>query len=152
MKFIKTLKSRNGRSVDFEKIETPIEDICKKFNVLLLYIFGSYATSSADKLSDLDIAFLPEKKLYPDKTLNLLGELQDIFQEEAVDLVDLNTAPLPLTHRILKDGRCLYANSLAVKIEFESRKEHLYYDTALLRKEYFEAMKRRIENGSFGYR
>lgn len=152
MKFINTLKSRNGRPVDFEEVEFGIEDICKRFNILLLYIFGSYASSGADKLSDLDIAYLPARKLDLDKTLDLLSELQDIFEEEAIDFVDINTAPLALTHRILRDGKCLYASSLAIKIEFEMKREHLYYDTIPLRREYFEAMKRRIENGSFGYR
>jgi len=119
---------------------------------LLLYLFGSYALGYANRLSDLDIAFLPKEEFNLDKTLNLLAELQTIFQEEAIDLVDLSKAPLTLIHRVLKEGRCLYACNLRKKIEFESKNETLYYDTAPLRKDYFSALERRIKNGTFGYR
>ncbi|MFH1856406.1 MAG: nucleotidyltransferase domain-containing protein [Candidatus Omnitrophota bacterium] len=152
MKFIDTLKSRNGRPINFRKIEPRIEKFCGKFNIVLMYIFGSYALGNAGKISDLDVAVLSEKGINLDKTLILIEELQKIFAEEAVDFVDLKLAPLTLIHRVLKEGRCLYAQSLEVKIEFETKKESLYYDTAFLRKEHFEAMKRRIRNGSFGYR
>ena len=152
MKFLKTFKSREGNPIDFKEIEFSIEKCCRKFDIWLLYIFGSYAFDKAYKLSDLDIAFLPHHKLDLDKTLGFLNEFQDIFQEEAIDLVDLKKAPLSLIHRVFKEGRCLYARDLRTRIEFEVRSESLYYDTEPLRKKYFEALERRIEDGSFGYR
>lgn len=152
MRFLKVIKSRNGKPINFEEIEPRIKDLSRKFDILLLYLFGSYAFDKAYKLSDLDIAFLSKRRLDLDKTLALLGELQDIFREEAIDLVNLGRAPLTLIHRVLKEGRCLYARDLKTKVEFESRNENLYYDAEPLRKEYFEAMRRRIKDGTFGYR
>ncbi len=151
MRFIKVLKSREGKAINFEEIELKVKDLSKRFDLLLLYIFGSYASNNANALSDLDIAFLPENKFNVGKILSLIGELQDIFEEEAIDLVDLSQVSLTLIHRVFK-GRCLYARDLRKKIEFESRKENLYYDTEPLRKEYFDALKRRIKDGTYGYR
>lgn len=58
MKFLKVLMTRDGKPIDFEKISSDIEKICKKFQIELLYIFGSYASNIADRLSDLDLAYL----------------------------------------------------------------------------------------------
>ena len=152
MKFIRVLKSRNGKPIDFMAIESEIENICQEFGILLFYVFGSYAQNFANKLSDLDIAFLSKEKFDLHQLLEFLSKLQDIFEEEAVDLIDLRGAPLALIHRVLKEGRCIYAKNLPEKVEFESRSETLYFDMQTLRNEYFISLQRRIENGTFGYR
>jgi predicted nucleotidyltransferase len=152
MKLLKVLKSRNGKAIDFEKVESEIEKVSRKFGILLFYVFGSYAFGKAYKLSDLDLAFLSINKFVLRKRLALLNKLQTIFEEEAIDLIDLNTAPLTLVHRIFKEGKCLYAQDLRTKIEFETKCEVLYFDTEPLRKEYSKALTERIKDGSFGYR
>lgn len=81
-----------------------------------------------------------------------MKELQDIFEEEALDLVDLKKAQIPLIHRIFKEGRCLYARDFKTKIDFETQMESRYFDTETLRKEYFSTLRKRLENGSYGYR
>lgn len=151
MRFIDTLKSRAGKPIQFKKIESRIEEIVKDFDIVLLYVYGSYAFGVASKLSDLDIAFLAHKRLSFDKQLELLERLQEIFEEEAIDLVDLSRAPLTLVHRVLKEGRRIYAHSLSERIEFETRCENLYLDAEPLRREYERALIKRIENGSYGY-
>jgi len=156
MRFLKVLKTREGRPLNFEELEPLIAEICKRYRLSLFYIFGSYFGSytfgRASRLSDLDVAVLPEPELELDELLNLIAELQEIFEEEAVDLVDLRKAPLTLIHRVLKEGKCLYARDLRTKIEHESRWETLYLDTEPLRREYFKALERRLEDGSFGDR
>jgi len=146
------MKLRYGKPVNLEEIAPQMKALAREFNILLLYLFGSYTSGEADKLSDIDIAFLSREKFDLDKTLRLISELQDIFQDEAIDLVDLSKAPLSLIHRIIKEGICLYACELRTKIEFESKNETLYYDTAPLRREYFKELERRIKDGTFGYR
>ena len=47
MRFIDTLKSRNGKPIEFEKIEGRIERIAKRFRLSLLYVYGSYAFDMA---------------------------------------------------------------------------------------------------------
>jgi len=152
MRFIDTIKSRNGKPIDFEKIEGRIKKAVKEFNVALFYIYGSYAFDKASKLSDLDAAFFSRKMMPFNKQHIFIQKLQDIFEEEAIDLVDLNRVPLTLIHRILKEGKCLYAKSLSDRIEFETKCENLYLDAEPLRREYERALIRRIEDGSFGHR
>jgi len=152
MRFFKVMKSRNGKMINLNEIKPKINEVCQKFNIILLYLFGSYATGEAYGLSDLDIGFFPYKKFDLDKVLSLSSKLQDIFEEEAIDLVDLSRAPITLIHRVIKEGRCLYGKDLRRKIEFEIKNEAFYYDTEPLRKEYFGALERRIIDGTFGYR
>jgi predicted nucleotidyltransferase len=151
MRFIDAIKSRAGKPIEFEKIEGQIKGIVRDFGIILFYIYGSYAFGTGSKLSDLDIAFLGRKRISFDKQLKLIERLQDVFEEEAVDLVDLSRVPLSLIHRILRDGRCLYAKSLSERIEFETRCENLYLDAEPLRREYEQALIRRIEDGSYGH-
>lgn len=138
------LKSRKGKPLDFEQIEKEIEKLCKKFGIELFYIFGSYAKGKATPLSDLDVAFLARRKI---NTLSLLAELEKIFEEEAIEVIDLKRAPLHLIFRVLKEGKCLYAESLEKKIEFETRALCLYYDMENLREEYFAKLEQEIEHG-----
>jgi len=152
MRFFKVMKSRNGNGIDFDKVKPEVSAVCKELNIVLLYLFGSYATGKAYRLSDLDIGFLPHKKLDLGKVLSLSGKLQDIFEEEGIDLVDLSRAPITLVHRVIKEGRCLYASDPKRRIEFEVKNEAFYYDTEPLRKEYFSALERRVMDGTFGYR
>jgi predicted nucleotidyltransferase len=147
MRFYLVLKSREGKKIDFEKIEKEIEKVCKEFDISLFYIYGSYSTGNAWKLSDIDVAYLPEKDF--DKEIELIEKLEEIFEDEAIDIVNLKRVPLTLIHRILKEGKCLYAKDLKTKIEFETEKENEYFDTYYIRNEYFEKMKEKIENGSF---
>ncbi len=147
MRFIRTLKTRQGKPLDFTRLEPSIVSLCRKFNLDLLYIFGSYAQGNADLLSDLDIAYYSTEKI---NVLKLLQELEDLLGEEAIDLVDLRQASLPLIHRVLKYGKCLYAQDLKTKIQFETEAECHYFDTAPLRRTYFADMLGRIEDGTFG--
>ena len=152
MRFIRTFKSRDGKPIDFREAEASIKKVALDFNIALMYIYGSYASGRGSKLSDLDIGFLTHGQISLDEQLSLLGILQDIFEEEAIDLVDFSRAPLTLIHRALKEGRCIYARSLSEKVDFEVRHECLYLDAEPLRREYELFLTRRIEDGTFGHR
>ncbi|RKX69811.1 hypothetical protein DRP53_07080 [candidate division WOR-3 bacterium] len=152
MKFIHTLKSRDGKPIEYEKLYPQIKRVCNKHQIALLYLFGSYARNSAYHLSDLDIAFYSVSPFTPKEVLKFLGELQDLFEEEAIDLVDLRKAPLPLIHSILKHGKLLFARDLKIRIALEMRWESHYWDTEPLRRAHFNFLKRRLVNGTFGNR
>lgn len=149
MRFYPVLKSRKGKPINFKKIEKGIENLCKKFNISLFYIFGSYAKGKQNKLSDIDIAYLSEDYFDIMKEAELIEKLEDIFEDEGIDLINLKKAPLTLIHYILKEGKCIYAKNLSTKIDFETEKELEYLDTEWMRKEHFKKMIKRIKNGSF---
>ncbi len=147
MRFIRSLLTRKGKPIDFSLMEKKIETICKKYHLDLFYLFGGYAKGTTTSLSDLDLAFYARRKV---EELDLFVELMNLFGEEAIDLVDLRKAPVALIHRVLKEGKCLYATDVKIKIDFECRMESEYFDTQWMRDEYFEQMIGRIENGTYG--
>jgi len=150
--FLTVQQTRGGAPLDFMQVEPLIQQLSEQYRLLLCYVFGSYAANNASTLSDLDIAVLADHELTLKELLDLTEKLQSIFQEEAIDLVDLRKVPLTLIHRVLRDGRCLYARDLGTKIEHEMRWETLYLDAEPLRKEAFAALEKRLESGTFGHR
>jgi len=130
VRFLEIIKSRNGRAIDFDEIKSKIEEVCRRFNLALLYLYSSSASGITSRLGNLDVGFLSaEREFGRDQTLKLLDELQEIFEEEAVDLVDLSRVPLTLIYRVLKEGRCLYTKDPETRIELEARCKFLYCDT-----------------------
>ena len=152
MKFLNVQQTRAGEPLDFIQLEPLIKQLSEQYRLLLCYVFGSYASDNASTLSDLDIAVLAGHELSPKELLDLTERLQAIFKEEAIDLIDLRKVPLTLIHRVLRDGKCLFARDLGTKIEHEMRWETLYFDAEPLRKQSFEALTKRLDNGTFGHR
>lgn len=151
MRFHNVLKTRQGKPINLgnSRIDNKIKKMCLKHHIKLFYIYGSYSVGNPGRLSDLDLAYLSDVQISWEEETKLLEEATEIFEEEAIDLVDLKKVPLTLIHRILKWGKCLYAKDLKTKIDFETRKEDEYFDTEPIRKEYFKNMLERIENGAF---
>jgi len=150
--FLTVQQTRAGQPLDFIQVEPLIQQLSEHFRLLLCYVYGSYAANNASTLSDLDIAVLADHELTLKELLDLTERLQIIFQEDAIDLIDLRKVPLTLIHRVLRDGRCLFARDLGTKIEHEMRWETLYFDAEPLRRASFEALEKRLENGTFGHR
>jgi hypothetical protein len=147
MRFIKVLKTRGGKSIDLGEVEPKVREICGRYKIDLLYLFGSYATGRQGRLSDVDVAYLAREKV---DEASLLLALQDVFEDEAIDVVNLSQAPPQLVHTVLKEGRCLFCKSRDLKLDFELRAERIYWDTRRLREEYFKRMLERVRNGTFG--
>ncbi len=71
-------------------------------DVVFAYLFGSHATGKQTRLSDLDIAVYLAENDSGQKTLEILGDLNDIFKTDEIDLVVLNKASLALQFNVLK--------------------------------------------------
>lgn len=69
-----------------------------------VYRFGSWARGEESRVSDIDVAILPEESL----PSGLLPEIQEALEESAslypVDLVDLTTASGSFRARVLAEG------------------------------------------------
>jgi len=69
-----------------------------------VYLFGSWARGEESRVSDIDVAILPEESL----PAGLLPEIQEALEESAslypVDLVDLTTASASFRDRVLAEG------------------------------------------------
>ena len=69
-----------------------------------VYLFGSWARGEASRVSDIDVAILPEESL----PSGLMAEIQEALDESAslhpVDLVDLSATSAAFRSRVLAEG------------------------------------------------
>lgn len=94
------------------------------------YLFGSFGRGEARPDSDVDIGLLYAST--PASTLDsqpflVAAELESLLGR-AVDIVVLNTAPVDLVHRVLRDGRLLLEPNPSARIAFEVRARNEYFD------------------------
>lgn len=94
------------------------------------YLFGSTARGEAGPKSDVDVGLLYETAPAPtlsSQPLLAAAELESQLGRR-VDLVVLNTAPVDLVHRVLRDGLLLLQPSPSRRIAFEVRARNEYFD------------------------
>jgi predicted nucleotidyltransferase len=94
------------------------------------YLFGSAARGTAGPRSDVDVAVLYERT--PPATLeglplDLEGRLERLLGCPA-QVVVLNTAPVGLVHRVLRDGVLLLDRDPRARIRFEVRARNEFFD------------------------
>jgi uncharacterized protein len=98
-------------------------------NVLFAYLFGSWARNAVTPLSDIDIAvYLREAHPDAEDKLAILGELADRLETDAIDVVVLNSAPLTLQARVVRDRQVLVDREPYLRHAFESLILREYFD------------------------
>jgi predicted nucleotidyltransferase len=106
-----------------------IEQICRKFGVKALYVFGSRSAEIAhavqdEKLafqqlqSDLDIGVLTKSELSVDEKVDLMLELEELFNVPRVDLVILQEADAFLAANVIR-GERIYAQDSYAADEYD---------------------------------
>src|SRR3990172_7203712 len=81
-----------------------------RLEVMTLFIFGTFDTPFEREDSDIDIAVLVNPVITKDVLESLKNEYYAAstrFSLKCIDIVILNSAPVPLKHRILKAGRII---------------------------------------------
>jgi predicted nucleotidyltransferase len=120
----------NAKSQDLTHLTPMIE---KDERVKFAYLFGSVARKEQNTLSDIDIAvYLCEDCDPAEVKLELIGKLVDHLGTERVDLVILNTAPLPLAARIIRCREVLADRDPFSRHRYESRILREYFDFSVL--------------------
>lgn len=101
-------------------------------DVVFAYLFGSLARGKGGPLSDVDIAVFLDP--LPDDSLNrqllLADQVARALGVSEVDLVVLNTAPLPLAYRVLRDGVLLFCRDRDRQVAYQARVVSMYLDFA----------------------
>lgn len=93
------------------------------------YLFGGLASGVKKPLSDVDIAlYLDPAFVTAETKLDFIGVLSDTLGTDEIDLVILNTAPVSLVGRILKQRKVLADNQPYQRHLFESRSLREYFD------------------------
>jgi predicted nucleotidyltransferase len=94
------------------------------------YLFGSVARGTDTERSDVDVGLVYEAPI--PSTLEaqpflVAGDLEDLLGRP-VDLVVLETAPVDLVHRVLRDGILAFEGNRSRRIAFEVRARNQYFD------------------------
>src|SRR3990172_6782562 len=122
--------------------------------VILAYLFGSYARGRPSPISDVDFAVLLSEAIpreaYLEYQIALIQGLTRIFRSDEVQVVILNQAPPLLAYAVIVHGRELLCRDAPARVRFRVSATQRYLDTQPLRKVQAEATARRIREGQFG--
>ncbi len=121
--------------------------------VVLAYLYGSYATKRVWAESDLDIAVLFDDGIaaYDQFQLALRYgvDLSDLVGGVEIDVRELNPAPVEFRMQVIEPGRCLYARGEEERIQFEAQTILEYLDFKPVLDEYYHHLARRIKEKRF---
>jgi hypothetical protein len=113
-------------SVDLPGVERALS---ADADIVFAYLFGSHATGTAGPTSDVDVdVYLRPGVDAFEARLRILGRLQQVLRSDAVDLVILNTAPLSLAGRILRQRQVLIDRAPFERHQYESLTSRMFID------------------------
>jgi uncharacterized protein len=119
-------------------------------DILFAYLFGSLARKKAGPLSDVDIAvYCGEGSSFPEKKLEILGNLANVLKTDEIDLVMLNRAPLALRMKILENKKVIVDKAPLIRHRYESLTMRQYFDFSY--KESFILRKRFLHGRQAAY-
>ena len=112
-----------------EKIREQVKDIASRYDLQIIYAFGSRAKEALDmvegrieqvssKPSDLDIGVKPEKPLTVEEKVKIAIVFEDLFDVSRVDLIVLPEAPVFLALEIVT-GEILYRQDSTHEAEYQ---------------------------------
>jgi hypothetical protein len=137
-----------GVDAPHDKIRSALESHPE---VLVAYLFGSVARGTAGALSDVDVAVLLVEDVDPlDARLRLMADVAASIGSDDVDVVVLNTAPVALGYRVLRDGVVLLNRDNHARVEHWVRMVDRYIDMEPFRRALSEGTHHRITEGRIG--
>lgn len=108
-----------------------IQEIAEKYQLKLVYLFGSQATGKTGPLSDYDFAvYLDENNSQKrfDIRLKLISGISEIFKTDKIDVCILNDIKSPeLKYNIIKEGIVIFEKE-PFKLIVEPRILNEYFD------------------------
>ena len=129
--------------IKVNQIKEQIKEISDKYNLKLVLLFGSQASGRRiHKESDIDIAFLPVKKLSPEEEYFLNYDLTNIFRTDKIDTVNLKNTPPLLMKEIIDNCQIIYESEPMVFDYFDAYVRQRYREAAPLFKLHRESIRR----------
>ena len=147
---------------DLEPYQQALDEAFERHGVVLAYLYGSQARGDAGPLSDVDVAVqfapdLPRRETSSSsvetrfsRVGRLTSDLCQLLRRDDVYVVDLETIPPLLCHRIYLNHRLLCCPDDAVRVAFETRALWQYVATRPLRRIRWRYVMRRITRGRYG--
>jgi len=121
-----------------EEYREKIREIAEKYQLKLVYLFGSRATGKAGPQSDYDFAVYLDEEDFKKRfnvRLKLISEVSEIFKTDKVDICVLNDIEsLELKYNIIKEGMVIFEQEpFKIIIEPKIITEYIDFHSSLLR-------------------
>jgi len=127
---------------DLKGIETKIQELKsyaeKNENIIALYIFGSYGTKYQHLSSDMDFAVLFKENVTLFEELELESDICQILERDDIDLVNLNKAPIDISHQALYTGDLLFCRDELMLADFKEKVFNIYGDYGIVLKKFYD--------------
>jgi predicted nucleotidyltransferase len=120
-------RSRMSRGEALVHAERAAARLARDPRVLLVYVFGSAVAAERPRARDVDLAVLTTPALSMDELMRLRADVVEATRAP-IDLISLNEAPIVLAHEVADSGRCLYARTPDVEVDFVTRARARYWD------------------------
>ena len=117
--------------IDIDSIKPEIQGLAEKHGLDSVVLFGSQATGRTHSKSDIDIAVLSRR---PINRSRIAMDLDEIFERDDVEVVDLSEASPTLMRSVVGDGKLLYENELGTFFRWKLYAIKIWMETAWLRK------------------
>jgi predicted nucleotidyltransferase len=95
--------------LSIEEIKSYIMPVVKKYPIVRIILFGSYARGDASDTSDVDLIVESQGRLHNRKIFALGGELLDVFpvRVDVYDILEIKN-PSAMYENIQKEGVVIY--------------------------------------------
>lgn len=121
-----------------------------KYPIDFVYLFGSVATNTVNRFSDIDIALVVQDDIPPGQYLDLEMELEvklnEILESGNFDVRVINNAPLGFQGQVLEKSILLYSRDENRRVDFETKTRDNYFDFLpvlnQMRKVFFNRLKK----------
>lgn len=107
-------------------------------NIIALYIFGSYGTKYQHENSDLDFAILYKDRPSLFEELEIESDISQIFHRDDIDVVNLNKAPIDMSHQVLYTGDLLFCRDEILLADFKEKVFNIYGDYGIVLKKFYD--------------
>lgn len=104
--------------MDIKQRQKIIDHLVSHISPYAIYIFGSYVRQTLRPDSDIDIAFLSDRKIDNMTTFNIAQKLASKLNIE-VDLINLNEASTVFQAQIITTGENIYCTDETKRMYFE---------------------------------
>lgn len=105
-----------------------IDHIARKYNLLLVILYGSHASGRTCKESDIDIAVLGTRPITFENLIDLNNEFAEIFKVKEIDVKSLHNTNSLFRYQVMSKGVLLYGKSYDYN-SFKSYAFRDYYDS-----------------------
>ncbi|MBM3135452.1 MAG: nucleotidyltransferase domain-containing protein [Chloroflexi bacterium] len=139
------------RIIAIEEHLPRLREIFRRPELVLAYLYGSYAKGHPWTYSDVDIAVLFDQSVAPesylDHKLRYIDEVTQLLHFENIDIQELNGAPVEFSYRVIRDGLLLYARSEEERARFEAAILEEYLDFRPVLDTYYRHLFQRLKEG-----